>query len=55
MHPRRVSIEVWRLRVSGSAAAVWWATASQYLALLHTKDRRGRYVTLAYTFAPRPP
>jgi hypothetical protein len=42
------------LSVHGSATAVRWAIGVN-LALLHTKDDIGRYVSVLYTFSARPP
>ena len=42
------------MRLHGSGSAVPWGATSR-LALFHTKDAEGRYVTLAYTMERTPP
>ena len=42
------------LRVHGSGTAARWGDGVN-LALLHTKDEKGRYATMLYSFSSRPP
>jgi hypothetical protein len=41
--------------VRGSASAIPWHNGTAYLALLHTKNKAGRYTTMAYTFDAKQP
>jgi hypothetical protein len=43
------------LDVRGSASAIPWLNGTAYLALFHTKNKAGRYTTMAYTFAAEQP